>query len=67
MNTLHANPEIRSDLTVEERIELVLYLTCRLELLDDLLRNARARRWVADSGAGQTKANQAELDSSLVR
>ena len=50
-------PEIKPNLTTEQRIELVLDLTRRLELLDDLLRAARARRRATD-----TEVSLAEVD-----
>ena len=50
-------PEIKPNLNIEQRIELVLDLTRRLELLDDLLRAARARRRAPD-----TEVSLAEVD-----
>jgi hypothetical protein len=37
-------PEKKTNMTTDERIELVLDLTRRLDLLNDLLKNARVRR-----------------------
>ncbi len=54
-------PETRENLTNDERIELVLDLTRRLELLDDLMKRARERRLATDTGACLTEAAQAEL------
>lgn len=66
MNALPLIPEIKENLTIEERIELVLDLTRRVELLDDLLRAARARRCPTDTEVSLAEANQAELDAMLV-
>jgi hypothetical protein len=51
--------EIGTNSTHEKRIELVLDLTRRLELLDDLLRTSRARRCSTETGM-----EQAELDDN---
>lgn len=56
-------PEIKKNRTVDQRIDLVLDLTRRLELLDELLRNARARRCATDAEVSAAEANQAELDA----
>ena len=42
-------PDINKDLNIEQRIELILDLTRRLELLDDLLTAARERRRMTDT------------------
>ena len=51
----------KKNLTHDERIELILDLTRRIELLDDLLKRARERRMVADAAACLTEAALAEL------
>ncbi len=66
MDTPPLIPEIKANLTIEQRIELVLDLTHRVELLDDLLRAARARRCATDTEASLAEVNQAELDAILV-
>jgi hypothetical protein len=66
MNALPLIPEIRANLTIEQRIELVLDLTRRVELLDDLLRAARTRRCATDTEVSLAEVNQAELDAMLV-
>jgi len=66
MDALPLIPEIKANLTIEQRIELVLYLTRRVELLDDLLRAARARRCPSDTEVSLAEVNQAELDAMLV-
>jgi len=66
METRPLIPEIKANLTIEQRIELVLDLTRRVELLDDLLRAARARRCATDTEASLAEVNQAELDAMLV-
>jgi len=52
----------RENLTHDERIELILDLTRRIELLDDLMERARERRMATDAGACLTEAARAELD-----
>jgi len=49
MNELPVIPEIKANLTIDQRVELILDLTRRLELLDELLSNARARRCERDN------------------
>lgn len=66
MDTPPLIPEIKANLTIEQRIELVLDLTRRVELLDDLLRAARARRCATDTEVSLAEVNQAELDAMLV-
>ena len=66
MDTPPLIPEIKANLTIEQRTELVLDLTRRVELLDDLLRAARARRCATDTEASLAEVNQAELDAMLV-
>jgi hypothetical protein len=66
MAALPVIPEITRNLTVEQRIELVLDLTRRVDLLDDLLRAARARRCATDTELGLAEVNQAELDAMFV-
>jgi hypothetical protein len=59
-------PEIKANLTIEQRIELVLDLTRRMELLDDLLRAARARRCATDTEVSLADMDQADIDAMLV-
>lgn len=66
MNALQLIPEIKANLTIKQRIELVLDLTHRVELLDDLLRAARARRCPTDTEVNLAEVNQDELDAMLV-
>ena len=66
MDTLPLIPEIKANLTIEQRIELVLDLTRRVELLDDLLRAARARRCATDTEVSLAEVDQAEIDAMLV-
>ena len=66
MDTPPLIPEIKANLTIEQRTELVLDLTRRVELLDDLLRAARARRSPTDTEVSLAEVNQAELDAMLV-
>lgn len=54
-------PEIRDDATIERRIELILDLTRRLELLDGLLRTARAKRSARDSQFRLTELDCVEI------
>ena len=63
MAALPVIPGIMRNLTVEQRIELVLDLTRRVDLLDDLLRAAQARRCATDTELGLAEVNQAELDA----
>ena len=53
-------PEIKQNLSIEQRIELVLDLTRRVELLDDLLRTAREKRCMTESGLSLAAVDQAE-------
>ena len=57
------SPEIRANLTIEQRIELVMDLTRRLELLDDLMRAAREKRGVTSLPFSRIDLREAELDS----
>lgn len=59
-------PEIKKDLNVEQRIELILDLTRRLELLDDLLTAAKDRRRMTDTEVRLIDVEQAELDAMMV-
>ncbi len=59
-------PEIKKNLNIEQRIEVILYLTRRLELLDDLLRAAREKRCVTDTEVSMVEMEQAELDAVMV-
>jgi hypothetical protein len=63
MNARHLIPEIEANLTIEQRIELVLDLTRRLELLDDLLRGARAKRCATDTVLRIAEVDQADIDA----
>ena len=46
--------EPNSDLTVEERVDLVVDLTRRMGLLEDLLQTARARRGLNEAEMGRS-------------
>ena len=54
-------PEIRENATTDQRVELILDLTRRLELLDDLLSNARAKRCARDTEVSLTELCYAEI------
>ena len=58
-------PEIKANRTIEQRIELVLHLTHRLELLDDLLRGARTKRRATDSVVSVAEVDQSDIDAVL--
>jgi len=58
-------PEIKANLTIDQRIELILDLTRRLELLDDLLRSARAKRCATDTVFRLAEMDQADIDAVL--
>lgn len=66
MDTRPLIPEIKPNPTIEQRIELVLDLTRRVELLDVLLRAARARRCATDTEVSLADVDQAEIDAMLV-
>ena len=66
MNALPLIPEIKANLTIEQLIELVLDLTRRVELLDDLLRAARTRRCATDTEVSLAEVDQAEINAMLV-
>ena len=66
MDTRPLIPEIKANPTIEQRIELVLDLTRRVELLDGLLRAARARRCATDTEVSLADVDQAEIDAMLV-
>jgi hypothetical protein len=53
-------PEIRDNATIGQRVELILDLTRRLELLDELLSTARARRSARDTEISLTEMCYAE-------
>lgn len=57
-------PEMKAFPTIEERIELVLDLTRRMELLDCLLANARAKRRATDAEMSVVEMNRAEIDAT---
>ena len=61
MSVLPVIPEIRENATIDQRIELILDLTRRLELLDDLLSTARAMRCGRDTEISLTKMIYAEI------
>ena len=58
-------PEIRDNATVDQRVELILDLTRRLELLDELLSAARAKRCSSDTEISLTEMCYAEIDSMI--
>lgn len=66
MDTPLLTPEVNSTLTIEQRMELVLNLTRRVELLDDLLRSARARRCEIDAEYRLAEVEQTEVDTVLL-
>jgi hypothetical protein len=66
MDTLHVVSETGTDSTIEKRIELILDLARRLELLDDLLRTARAKRCATDTEVSLADVDQAKLDAMFV-
>ena len=66
MDTPLLTPEVNSNLTIEQRMELVLNLTRRVELLDDLLRSARARRCEIDAEYRLAEVEQTEVDAVLL-
>ena len=51
MNVIPYIPEIKPNPTVEQRLELIMDLTRRLDLLEDLLKSAREKWHVADDGS----------------
>jgi hypothetical protein len=51
--------------TVGQRIELILDLTRRVELLEDLLSSARAKRCAMETDINLTEVYQAEIDSMI--
>jgi hypothetical protein len=65
MNELPVIPEIKANLTIDQRVELILDLTRRLELLDELLSNARARRCERDNELRPEKMFHAEDEMIL--
>lgn len=65
MDVLTVISENVVDPTVEQRIELVLDLTRRVELLDDLLSSARAKRCAMETEINLTEVYQAEIDSMV--
>jgi hypothetical protein len=65
MAVLPIIPEIVTNLSSEKQIELVLYLTRRVDLLDDLLNSVRVRRLVVDADILADMA-QVEFDPSIV-
>ena len=65
MGALTLIPEIKKNLSIEERIELVLDLARRVELLDDLLRSAREKRGMGEAEVGLSVVDQSELVEML--
>jgi hypothetical protein len=65
MAVLPMIPEIVTNLSSEKQIELILYLTRRVDLLDDLLNSVRVRRLVVDADILAEMA-QVEFDPSIV-
>jgi hypothetical protein len=58
--------ELAGERTAQQRIEMILDLTRRLELLEDLLRTARARREATDAEAVLIEMNQAEFEEIVI-
>jgi len=56
-------PKIRDNATMDQRVELILDLTRRLELLDDLLRTARAKRCAREKEIIRTEICHAEIEA----
>ena len=50
MNVVPFSPEINKNLSTEQRVDLILDLTRRLDLLEDLLQSAREKWHVAENG-----------------
>ena len=59
--------ELTGEITTQQRIELILDLTRRLGLLNDLLRTARARREAIDAEAVLYPMEQAEFEEIVLR
>ena len=53
MNVVSFVPEIKQNLTIEQRMELILDLTRRVDLLEDLLKTAREKWHLSDDGTLQ--------------
>jgi hypothetical protein len=64
MAVLPIIPEMVTNLSSEIQIELVLYLTRRVDKLDDLLNCVRVRRLVVDADI-LAEMDQIEFDSSM--
>jgi hypothetical protein len=64
MAVLPIIPEMVTNLSSEIQIELVLYLTRRVDKLDDLLNCVRVRRLVVDADI-VAEMDQIEFDSSM--
>jgi hypothetical protein len=60
-----SNP--KTGTTIDERIELILDLTRRLELLDELLENARARRSATHAEFRVVDMDHAVLEAMITR
>jgi hypothetical protein len=56
--------EINPKLTTEQRVDLVLDLTRRINLLDDLLATARARRGATGKSIPPEDGEQSALDGA---
>ena len=53
MNVISCVPEIKQNLTTEQRLDLILDLTRRVDLLEDLLKTAREKWHLSDDGTLQ--------------
>ncbi len=53
MNVVSFVPEIKQNLTTEQRMELILDLTRRMDLLEDLLKSAREKWHLSEDGTLQ--------------
>jgi hypothetical protein len=58
--------ELAREITPQQRIELIIDLTRRLGLLNDLLRTARMRREATDLEAVLTQMNRAEFEDIVI-
>ena len=53
MNVVSFVPEIKQNLTTEQRMELILDLTRRMDLFEDLLKSAREKWHLSEDGTLQ--------------
>ncbi len=53
MNAVSFVPEIKQNLTTEQRLELILDLTRRMDLLEDLLKSAREKWYLFEDSTLQ--------------